>query len=212
MDRAVIRKIGQADVKKRICVRDHERRAFNRGNEDRRVDALAAVIDAGILIGITDGKLRVARAEAGPKLCQDPGAVALAETVSYIAGKRREQAHPKIVLSGAVFRPIRADKGKPVFTEDLAVDLTAIFFDGVEPDQLQIQIVVGKRLIERLRIIAHVKYAAHSFEWRAKRTADIFAVPASAHFIKIFVKIQLHFDSPCNDDRCFAEKHASRPS
>ena len=46
-------------------------------------------------------------------------------------------------------------------------------------------------------IIAHIKYAAHSFERRAKRTADIFAVPASAHFIKIVVEIQLHFDSPC---------------
>ena len=46
-------------------------------------------------------------------------------------------------------------------------------------------------------IIAHIKYAAHSFERRAKRTADIFAVPASAYFIKIVVEIQLHFDSPC---------------
>lgn len=46
-------------------------------------------------------------------------------------------------------------------------------------------------------IIAHIKYASHSLERRAKRTADIFAVPASVHFIKIVVEIQLHFASPC---------------
>ena len=49
---------------------------FHGGGKHLRVNTLAAVVDAGIIVGIFAGHIRHAREEACPYLGADPGAIA----------------------------------------------------------------------------------------------------------------------------------------
>ena len=116
---------------------------------------------------VHDRKLRMAGAQARPDLCQDPRPIAVAIMIADIAGQRRNKSGPQIILASAIFRTVRVDKGQPIFPQQLAVDVPAVFLDRVEPYKLQIQIVVRKRLVQRLRIILNVEQTAHTLKRRA---------------------------------------------
>ena len=120
-----------------------------------------------ILVGVLDRKFWMAGAQARPDLCQDPGPIAVAIMIADIAGQRRNKSGPQIILARAIFRTVRVDKGQPIFPQQLAVDVPAVFLDRVEPYKLQIQIVVRKRLVQRLRIILNVEQTAHTLKRRA---------------------------------------------
>ena len=65
--------------------------------------------------------------------------------IADIAGQRRNKSGPQIILASAIFRTVWVDKGQPIFPQQLAVDVPAVFLDRVEPYKLQIQIVVRRR-------------------------------------------------------------------
>ena len=115
------------------------------------------MVNDRILVGVLDRKLRMAGAQARPDLCQDPRPIAVAIMIADIAGQRRNKSGPQIILASAIFRTVWVDKGQPIFPQQLAVDVPAVFLDRVEPYKLQIQIVVRKRLVQRLRIILNVE-------------------------------------------------------
>ena len=112
--------------------------------------------------------------------------------IADIAGQRRNKSGPQIILASAIFRTVWVDKGQPIFPQQLAVDVPAVFLDRVEPYKLQIQIVVRKRLVQRLRIILNVEQTAHTLKRRAERAADVLAIPAAAHFVQILMEAQFH--------------------
>ena len=120
-----------------------------------------------ILVGVLDRKFWMAGAQARPDFRQDPGTVAVAVMVTDITGQRRNKSGPQIILASAIFRAVRVDKGQPIFTQQIAVDVPTVFLDRVEPYKLQIQIVIRKRLVQRLRIILNVEQTAHTLKRRA---------------------------------------------
>ena len=74
----------------------------------------------------------------------------------------------------------------PVFSEDFAVYGGAVRLRGVKPHQLQVEIIVGQRFAIQLDGVAiQLEHAAQAFKRRAKRSADVLAVPTGLHLIDI---------------------------
>ena len=191
---AVRRDVGVADLDQFAGVILSERGAFQRGAEHLCVDALVAVVDRGILISVLHGNLGVARRQACPNLREDKRTAAVTVDIVDVAGKRGEQTGGEVVFPGTVLSPIGNNVHQPIFPENGAIDRAAVLLGGVEPDQLQVEVVVGKRFtVGILRIELDREDAPFAFERRAQRTADVLAQPAAQHLVAIVMEVQLHW-------------------
>ena len=147
-----------------------------------------------ILIGIAGSQLRLPRRQAGPQLRADKAAAAVAVRIAQRAGHGRLDSHTQIVLPCAVLHPVRNDVAEPIIAEDGRVDRAPVFLYRVEPDELQIQVVVRGRVVLQVRLYIEFDMVllALPLKGRAHHAADILAGPAAHHLVLIGSKVHDH--------------------
>ncbi|MPM79875.1 hypothetical protein SDC9_126917 [bioreactor metagenome] len=166
---------------------------FQRGGEHFGINAFEAMIGATVDIGVADRFIGRARTQTSPDFAADPGAVAVFEAIVVDrAGQGREQAvvdvEPAVVVLAA-----RRDDMVPEFAHEPRRELLqSPGFDRRQPDQLQIEVIVGRRdAVEFLGVKCDVVGLHLAFHRRAERPADVLAGPTAADLVEIFIEIQM---------------------
>ena len=118
--------------------------------------------------------------ETRPDFAADKAAATVLEVVAHAPRERRSDTSAKIGLADAVLRPIRRDVGQPIVGENVCRNARAVFLDGAQPGNLQIEVVVWRRIAldVGLKIPFDVHLAALALERRAQRSAGVFPLPA----------------------------------
>ena len=97
--------------------------------------------------------------------------------------------------------------GQPVLAEQTLVHLVdPVLLNGLEPDQLKVQIVIGHRLsAEVLRVEGDIEQIVFSFHGSAEGSADIFSCPASEDLVAVLLQTEEAFS------RSLRVKHNRNP-
>ncbi len=189
------RNFREADSNQFSDVRNHERCTFHGSGEEFRIGAFShTVIHAGILQGIPDGDVRAAGRQAGPYFRADPGSVGMFPVVLILSGQGRQKPGFQIGFANAVFVPMGSDVADPVFSQDLCVQIVwAVFFHGKQPDQLQIQIIIGQWLAAGRNKSPDILHFRFAFIRRSHGAADVLADPAGVDPIFQYGFAEFHF-------------------
>ena len=194
---AFLRYIGQGDIYQGPFVAFHKGGALQSREENFTIHAFAFMIDNGILVGIASRQIRIAGSQAGPDFGADIAAAAVLISIIDQARKGRLQARPQVSLSCPVFHPVGNTIGKPVFSQNRSIYIPSITLHRGQPDNLQIQIIVGRRPHGQiLRVEGNIVYLSLSFEGRPQHASDVFSCPAAHHLVFVGCKTQFHFFIP----------------
>ena len=187
--------VGEPDLDQLAVVALHERRALQRREEDLAVRPFARVVDDRVLERVARGDLGMPRRQARPDLGADEAAAGVPVDVVEMARDRRQQSGAHVGLARPVLNPVGDHEAQPVLAEDRRVHLASELFDGGQPDDLQVEIVVRRRPFRQvLRVELHVVQLPFAFERRAQHAADVLAGPAASHLVPISREIKrLHF-------------------
>ena len=175
----------QADVDEGVGILLDEGGGFQGGEKHLAPLAFTAcVVEDGILPGHACRRLGIAGVEHRPDLRTDGGAFFIDEVVLEAAGHGRAQAPRPIAHEEAVLVPgIRGGIGCPGLAELRNRGIAPIRLQGLQPDQLQIQIIVRRGNRGHRIIIGEVELLASAFVGSAKRSADVLAQPAGMDLV-----------------------------
>ena len=88
---------------------------------------------------------------------------------------------------------MRGDVEQPVFAQQVGVDLHALLFQRRQPQQLDIQVVVGQPFtLQILGVESDLVDLAAPLEGRPQRPADVLAHPTAGDFIEIFGAVKIY--------------------
>jgi hypothetical protein len=86
-----------------------------------------------------------------------------------------------------------SNKADPKFAEELCIySCNTESFGSIQPNKLEIEVVVGEYDVLFGYEAADVLHLALSFVWSAHSAAYIFAYPAGVHLVSVAFKIKLH--------------------
>ena len=196
---AFLRNIRQADVNERADIMLHKRGAFHRGAEGFGVEPFPfSVIHQRIPAGIGNGGFRASGSKAGPDFGTDISAAAVGVRIVVGAAEGRLDPHAHIDLAVAVFRPVRRDIIHPVISESPRVDMDSFFFQSDQPDELNVHIVVGKRLPRDLMgIIRYMIDAAVPFIPHPESSSGVLPQKTAENPVSVFVSFVVQSDPSC---------------
>ena len=114
------------------------------------------------------------------------------------AAEGRLDPHAHIDLAVAVFRPVRRDIVHPVISESPRVDMDSFFFQSDQPDELNVHIVVGKRLPRDLMgIIRYMIDAAVPFIPHPESSSGVLPQKTAENPVSVFVSFVVQSDPSC---------------
>ena len=101
-----------------------------------------------------------------------------------MARKRGHKTVLHICFTDSVFIPLGRNRVAPIFAEDCgSKGFRTVLFNGTKPDELKVEVVVGKGLA-RCRIKAlYIVRTDLSLEGSADCTADVFSYKTSMNFV-----------------------------
>ena len=210
----VLRNVGKADPDQLTQIGHCKSGTLHSCNKHSGENAFVRMIDNGIFVGIASRDLGMTGCHTGPQLCTDPGAVAVLIGVIYVAAKRGLHAAAQVPLAHAVLGPVGVNISDPVICQDLCIDTLAILFCCIEPDQLQVKIIVSGRVaVNILQIEMHIVHHSRIlFVGAAQNAAYVFAVPATEDLISEFCIGNIHVHSSfclCYDTLIITDKNLS---
>ena len=141
------------------------------------------MIHRGIVPCIYGGDFGSPWGKTRPDFAADKTAATVFIDIFHPTADGRAETADQIRLARAVLRPTRIDIRKPVFRENFMIDSRAEPLYRIQPNDLQIQIVVGWRIAADilLHIKIHVVNLTQTLKWRAERPADIFSVKTAQY-------------------------------
>ena len=114
--------------------------------------------------------------------------------VVEVARERRREPAPHVVLPDAVLVPERRDERQPELAENARIDVAqAVALDGVEPDELEVEVVVGQHLAGLRGEALDVLHVALALVGRAHGAADVLADPAGVKTVFVVGEIEVHW-------------------
>ncbi len=137
------RDVGQTDAQEPLEVVLNEGSALQRCEEDLAEEPLSAVIHASVLIGKCGGKIRVPGSHAGPDLAADRRPHAVGEPVVMLAANGGLDTQEEVGLAQTVLVPGVGEMITPGLPKVALSDLRAYLSQFRQPDQLQVQVVIG---------------------------------------------------------------------
>ena len=96
--------------------------------------------------------------------------------VVVITRDRRAETASHVALADAVLVPIGYYQSKPMLAEKGSGYVKGtVLFHGVKPNELKVEVVVGKRLTGRCDKALYIEYFSLTFVGSTKSTAYVFA-------------------------------------
>ena len=183
---AALRDIGQSGLHDLADICFCEGDALQCSGEDLCVNTLThTVIDGGIHNGVLDSHIGETGSKAGPNLRTDPCAVGVLPLVVFkFTGQGRQQTQRQVLLTNAVFVPGGRDHQLPALCQSIGIKVLGTqAFQGNQPCDLQVQVVVGQRLSLGRGVAGNIVHCPLAFKGSAHGSADVLADPASKDLV-----------------------------
>ena len=141
------------------------------------------MIHSRILRRIAHRPLRISGEQHRPQLRPDRAAHAIGKRIIIKAAKGGGEPPPHIRQRISVFIKGEPDMLRPFLRQLPGGHPHAPLLQGVQVDQLQIQVVIGQRPIADIRQIGEVQNLHPPLHRTADRPADILTDPAGENFV-----------------------------